>query len=313
MSPYIHFTEEQKEQAASVDLEEFLRRKGERLITSGRDKRLSSDHSVTIRGNEWFDHAICQGGHAISFVQKFYGMNYQDAMLTLLNDEMGMAFPLVKDRMQEQPKPFSLPEANKDMRRVFAYLVKQRQIDRDIVAHFARANTLYEDAKYHNAVFVGVDESGTPRHAHKRSTNSFGQAFRINIEGSDPRYSFHHKGNDGSLYVFEAPIDMLSYMTLFPNDWQAHSYVSCCGTSAQPVIEMLRQTPDIETVYLCLDNDAAGHAASQRITEQLLQNGITSVRLSPNQKDWNDELVSQINTESEVDQKCQTFGLGLSL
>ena len=71
MSPYIHFTEEQKEQAASVDLEEFLRRKGERLITSGRDKRLSSDHSVTIRGNEWFDHAICQGGHAISFVQKF--------------------------------------------------------------------------------------------------------------------------------------------------------------------------------------------------------------------------------------------------
>ena len=240
-------------------------------------------------------------------------MNYQDAMLTLLNDEMGMAFPLVKDRMPEQPKPFSLPEANKDMRRVFAYLVKQRQIDRDIVAHFARANTLYEDAKYHNAVFVGVDESGTPRHAHKRSTNSFGQAFRINIEGSDPRYSFHHKGNDGSLYVFEAPIDMLSYMTLFPNDWQAHSYVSCCGTSAQPVIEMLRQTPDIETVYLCLDNDAAGHAASQRITEQLLQNGITSVRLSPNQKDWNDELVSQINTESEVDQKCQTFGLGLSL
>ena len=144
MSPYIHFTEAQKERAASVDLEEFLRRKGERLITSGRDKRLSSDHSITIRGNEWFDHAISQGGHAISFVQKFYGMNYQDAMLTLLNDEMGMAFPLVKAREPDQPKPFELPEANKDMRRVFAYLVKQRQIDRDVVAHFAKAKTLYE-------------------------------------------------------------------------------------------------------------------------------------------------------------------------
>lgn len=303
MSPYIHFTEEQKEQAASVDLEEFLRRKGERLITSGRDKRLSSDHSVTIRGNEWFDHAICQGGHAISFVQKFYGMNYQDAMLTLLNDEMGMAFPLVKDRMPEQPKPFSLPEANKDMRRVFAYLVKQRQIDRDIVAHFARANTLYEDAKYHNAVFVGVDESGTPRHAHKRSTNSFGQAFRINIEGSDPRYSFHHKGNDGSLYVFEAPIDMLSFITLHPEDWQSHSYVACCGTSIQPVLKILERVPQLDTVLLCLDNDEAGHKASQRMREQLESNCDVE-RLVPENKDWNDDLTAG---RSEV-KRCQSFG-----
>ena len=50
MSKYIPFTTEQKERAASVDLEEFLRRRGEKLITSGRDKRLASDHSITIRG-----------------------------------------------------------------------------------------------------------------------------------------------------------------------------------------------------------------------------------------------------------------------
>ena len=64
MSKYIPFTTEQKERAASVDLEEFLRRRGEKLITSGRDKRLASDHSITIRGCEWFDHATEQGGRA---------------------------------------------------------------------------------------------------------------------------------------------------------------------------------------------------------------------------------------------------------
>ena len=32
---YIHFTEEQKRQANSVDLAEFLRRVGEKLIRSG--------------------------------------------------------------------------------------------------------------------------------------------------------------------------------------------------------------------------------------------------------------------------------------
>ena len=54
---YIHFTEEQKRLAASVDLVEFLRQRGEKLLPSGHEKRLDSDHSITVRGNEWYDHA----------------------------------------------------------------------------------------------------------------------------------------------------------------------------------------------------------------------------------------------------------------
>ena len=54
MSSYIHFTEEQKQRAAAVNLEEFLRCRGEKLLSSGREKRLASDHSVTVRGNEWY-------------------------------------------------------------------------------------------------------------------------------------------------------------------------------------------------------------------------------------------------------------------
>ena len=53
MAKYIHFTEEQKLQAVSVDLERFLQTRGEKLISSGREKRLASDHSFTVRGNEW--------------------------------------------------------------------------------------------------------------------------------------------------------------------------------------------------------------------------------------------------------------------
>ena len=72
--PYIPFTEEQKLRANNVNLVEFLRRQGEKLIPSGRDKRLSSDHSITVRGNEWYDHESKEGGHAISFVQMYYGL-----------------------------------------------------------------------------------------------------------------------------------------------------------------------------------------------------------------------------------------------
>ena len=84
MSTYIHFTEEQKQRAASVDLEEFLRCRGEKLLASGREKRLARDHSVTIRGNEWYDHAEERGGHAVSFVQRFYHLSYPEAVTMLL-------------------------------------------------------------------------------------------------------------------------------------------------------------------------------------------------------------------------------------
>lgn len=303
MSTYIHFTEEQKERAATVDLEYFLRQRGEKLLSSGRDKRLASDHSVTIRGCQWFDHDSRQGGNAISFVRFFYHRTYPEAV-TMLLDEM---YPCAPKATEAPPKPFTLPPVNSHMRRVYAYLVKHRNISRDVVAHFARKKLLYEDAKYHNAVFVGTDETAVPRHAHKRSTNSSGKAFRLNVEGCDPRYTFHHMGTDGSLYVFEAPIDMLSYITLHPVDWQRHSYVACCGTSIQPVEKMLERMPQLDTVLLCLDNDEAGHAASQRMKTQLEEN-YTVERLTPEHKDWNDDLTAQTHSRNEVMPLCQTFG-----
>ena len=307
MSTYIHFTEEQKQRAAAVDLEEFLRFRGEKLIPSGREKRLAKDHSVTVRGNEWYDHAEERGGHAVSFVQRFYNLSYPEAVTMLLGGEVGTIYPSAVERVEEPPKPFVLPPIHADMRRVYAYLVKHRNIDRSVVAHFAREKLLYEDAKYHNAVFVGTDEEGIPRHAHKRSTNSYGKAFRLNVEGCDPRYSFHHIGTDGSLYVFEAPIDILSYITLHPQEWQRHSYVACCGTSIQPVMKMLERMPQIRTVLLCLDNDEAGRLANQRMKAQLEAN-YTVERLVPENKDWNDDLTTVREQECEVNTSCQSFG-----
>jgi hypothetical protein len=155
------------------------------------------------------------------------------------------------------------------MRRVYAYLMKQRCIDADIISHFARAKTLYEDAQHHNAVFVGCDESGVPRHAHKRSTLTIGTPYRGNVASSDPKYSFHHIGGSNRLYVFEAPVDMLSFLTMHPNNWQRHSHVALCGVSPQAMFWMMEQNIEIQEVALCLDNDAAGIAASKRIAERL--------------------------------------------
>lgn len=291
MKEYIPFTDEQKRRANAVDLEEFLLCRGEKLLPSGREKRLASDRSITIRGSEWFDHEIRQGGRAIDFVRMHDGCSFQGAVTKLLNGEQGQMFQQAEVRKVEPPKTFVLPPAHHSMRRVYAYLIQQRHIDRDIITHFARAGTPYEDAEYHNAVFVGTDEHGVSRHAQKRSTNSRGKSFKCNVAGSDARYSFHHLGTDGELFAFEAPVDMLSYITLHPEDWQRHSYVACCGTSYEPVRWMLTQVEAPQMVSLCLDHDRAGQRASERMAEQIASEfGISTRRLLPERKDWNEDL-----------------------
>ncbi len=77
------------------------------------------------------------------------------------------------------------------------------------------------------------------------------------------------------------------------DDWQAQNYVACCGTTFAPVEQMLRTYPQIRQVYLCLDNDEAGHNASERMEGYLRAEGISAMRLVPVQKDWNEDLMAQ--------------------
>ena len=136
-----------------------------------------------------------------------------------------------------------------------------------------------------------MKEDGAARHAHKRGLYSFGEGFKRNVAGCDSRYSFHCCGTSGQLYAFEAPIDLLSFITLHPDGWQKHSYVALCGVSENALLWMLEQNPFLRQITLCLDNDKAGIEASQRITESLREKGYSQADiLLPSQKDWNMEL-----------------------
>lgn len=301
------------ERANQIDLEELLRRNGEHLLPSGREKRLENDHSVTVRGNQWFDHAAEQGGYALSFVRRHYGLSFSEGMRLLLGEDGQRPLPVAEAKPKPEPKPFALPESAGTMRRAYGYLLGCRKINREVLTAFVRATLIYEDVPYHNAVFVGYDEHGVPRHAHKRSTNSEGKAFRINVEGCDPAYSFHWVGKSEKLYVFEAPIDLLSCISLHPEGWREHSYVSLCGVAEHAMVRQLEVQPSIREVYLCLDNDKAGHSAAERLTARLDELGGYSVqRLCPQLKDWNDDLKEEIK-QQETFEREQEGGMSLAL
>lgn len=298
---YIPFSDEQKELANSVDLEQFLCMRGEKLERIGREHKLiyydgSGKHdSITLRGSTWFDHKNQVGGGAIKFMQEFYDMDFQTAVQELLGQTVTpLSHSPTKATPKEEKKEFRLPEANSNMHRVYAYLIKQRFISHDIISHFAKQHTLYEDKEHHNAVFVGTDGNGVPRQAHKRSTNSYGSTFRITCEGSDTKYSFSHFGESEKLFVFEAPIDMMSFLTLYPQNWQKHSYVAMNGVYENAVLTALKNHSNLNEIVLCVDNDEGGIEAVDRLRDNLNENGYTDVkRLAPKFKDWNECLKAQ--------------------
>ena len=297
--PYIPYSDEQKLLANSVDLPTFLRMRGETLVPVGREFKLiyhdgyGKHDSITISGSRWFDHKNQIGGGPIRFMQEHYGMNFQAAMQTLLGYS---ALPVVHKDKQVMPKEkkFKLPEANDNMHRVYAYLIKQRFISPKVITCFAKQKLLYEDKEQHNAVFVGVDVNGVPRQAHKRSTTTFGNSFRQTIEGSDTRYSFAHFGTNNTLFIFEAPIDMLSYITLFPNQWEDSSYISMNGVYESAVMTALEEHSNIDKIYICTDNDEGGIDAADRLMDILMKCGYENLtRFSPKNKDWNEDLKEQ--------------------
>jgi len=298
MGIYIHFTEEQKDRANSVDLVDFLQKRREKLLPSGRDKRLASDRSITVRGNEWYDHSLEYGGYSIEFVQQFYHCSYPEAVTMLLGGEQSEVYMPAEKKPEEPKKPFAPPAAHSDMRSIYGYLLKARLLDRAVINAFVKKKLIYESCEkskddrkeYHNAIFVGLDEYGIPRHAHKKGVYTKGAGFKGNVEGSNPDYSFHYIGTDNSLYVFEAPIDLLSYITLHPQDWEKHSYVALCGLSEYAMTKLLELHPNINRVVFCLDHDAEGIEASEKYHDLLTGRGILCERELSAQKDWNEDL-----------------------
>ena len=174
------------------------------------------------------------------------------------------------------------------MSRVYAYLIRRRKIDKDVLDAFVRKEMIYESADYHNAVFVGFDTDGVPRHAHKRGTGSQ-SSYKGNIGGSLPEYSFHWHGVSENLYLFEAPIDMLSFISMHKENWRDHSYAAACGVSDQVMWQMMKDNPHIEKVYLCLDNDVPGQEAAERLSQKLMTHGVSHEILIPTRKDWNED------------------------
>lgn len=277
------YTQAQIDKANAVDLEKFLRAQGETLVRSGKEYRWKAHDSLTVCGNKWFRHSQSRGGFPVDFVMEFYGKSFPEAV-QMLTGEPDEAQP----EADPAPSPaFRLPLRNVTNANILNYLTQERKLSPSLVNFFIAAGDIYEDSSHHNVVFVGRDADGHPRYASSRGIQ---EKFRQDAAGAEKAFGFAHRGTDKQLLVFEAPIDLLSFIELFPKNWQQHNYLSLGGVSGKALRQFLSERPDVERVFLCLDADKAGEDACKRLAG-LLPDTVSVTRIQPCMKDWNDVLV----------------------
>ena len=296
----MQYTEEQIARANQTDLVYFLNEQGEQLVKSGREYRWKKHDSVTVSGNRWYRHSQNKGGYPVDFVMEFYHATFPEAVKMLI-DEEGEG----RQKSCLAPSPdFRLSEKSETNETVIKYLTEIRRLEKDLVEEWIAGGNIYEEKKHHNVVFVGRDADGIPRYAHCGGTG--GIKYRGDVAGSDKSYGFCHRGEDNQLFVFEAAIDLLSFIQLFPKDWKKRSYLSLGGVSSVALMTFLSERPQITSVFLCLDNDHAGNEACEKLAGEI-PDGYRVIRLKPARKDWNEILCDENADRKKVIQETVTM------
>ncbi len=311
---FIKFTEEEKQRANEVSLIDYLHSRGEKIKHVGSSYFVESLNGVSISGNKWYSHYQKKGGFAVGFLKEFYDLDYVSAVVELLGEEnieslrglnntnyLENKFKQVPKELEQKnkkidfedvKKDFVLPDKARNNDRLYDYLCSKRFIDKEIVDLFVRNGSLFQSLEKNNVVFVGFDESKRPRAGCvKGSYISEKGTFTQTLPSSNNDYCFTYKTDSDVVCVFEAPIDMLSFMTLLKGEALDYNHLALDGVSEKALLKFLEQNDNVTEIRLCLDNDAGGFEAFERISDILKERGYKNIKkMLPFTKDWNEEL-----------------------
>lgn len=292
-------TKEQVAAARRMTAIEFLRRyRADDLVRSSArgEYELRSHDSFKINGESslwhWKSRGI-GGKSALDYLIHVEGCSFVEAVQLLCDEQPGFVPQRHEDVERKRP-PFALPEKSPTTTRVEAYL-RCRGISQAVIDHCLQAGILYESLPYHNCVFVGRDETGTPRYAALRGTCTYGRQFKAESAGSDKRYGFciDPTTESKTVAVFEAAIDAMAEMTLAGDAaGTGDKYRLSLGGIYAPeessdihppaaLEEFLAQHPQVKHVEFCLDNDPPGRAAAAALASLYGKKYQVAVRLPP--------------------------------
>ena len=286
------FTDEELAIAKSVDLCAVAESLGYTVKRIGKYHTLKEMDSIRIynrshwyRWSRQFDKGN-NGGSQIDFLRVFCGMSVKEAVFWLLDFagyrriENPVKQPLVhqvSQKQAEERKPFVLPEPAGDNSYLISYLNQERGISRAVIDLFLKEGLIYESRHYHNVVF----------------------------KGNDKNYGFNVVNvNSTELVVFEAAIDLMSYVDIF-TDYESNKLALGMLADA-PLETFLREHPQITSIRFCLDGDEPGRKAAAELMRKYYELGYEVEDCPPpaGYKDYNEWLVAAKLNLNQMNQRA---------
>lgn len=301
-------------EANKVNMIDLLKKLNEPIVKKGKRYKWPTHYSIEFKNNMWYQHSKNRGGLPLDFLDIFFNMNKASA-LKFISEHFDTKY--LKSTNTYSPS-LQVPHAADSNVDVIFYLNYFRNIDESLIRTFINNNLIYQEHKYNNVLFVGKSRSGEIKHIHRRSTHNSDLVINNNLRGSSSEYSFNLIGKSRKLFVFESPIDLMSYLELNPDEWSIHSYVALCGLSSTSVHRILKDYHYINKVILCLDNDSAGIDATLTISKELSNKNIIVKQHFPTFKDFNEDLKFSkglpakegfIEPASKLYEKCLSIAL----
>ncbi|MCI8698212.1 MAG: topoisomerase [Oscillospiraceae bacterium] len=287
------------ETVKNTDLPDLLEHLGYHLKRTGRYYTTTEMDSLMIKDRRtWKRYSSGKGGDAITFLQEFENMGFREAVNYLL-DFNGRTVPAISRPRpppeKEQCPEFTLPPANSDNRRVFAYL-RKRGIAPQVIRAFLNAGLLYvvgaKSAPWETPFGHLPLRSLAPPLPTKPEGRLCGGPARAQRSGSRGERRSGEMSESCRLRRGEgygARDDAMSFCTL--NRTVRSNAIALCGLCEGGLNRYLKDHPHLNHVVLCLVNDGPGQEATERLRAEYEGRGLkVSARVPPRGKDWNEYL-----------------------
>ncbi|MGG3641506.1 DUF3991 and TOPRIM domain-containing protein [Bacillus gobiensis] len=319
-------SKEEKDRANNVNLLEYLLSIGEPLKSDGNNFYRHEEHDslvVNSRKNYFSWNSRNISGNAVTYLMNVYNFPFQHAVKKINNDLGDQDLSNFRAPEPTYPSKFNY-DVNEvsSTENVFKYLVHDRKIDPDLVQAFIRADLIKEDS-YKNVVFKWK-ENGELNGANLQGTREIPEEKRVHAdrpyfkkvlpttkEATNSGFNIT-RGYPDKLYFFEAPIDLLSYLSLNRTKLTNCRLISMDGLKQHTIIHTLQKTMkelemngrDLESITLCVDNDNAGKEFIAKLQNYEIQrkdgrsisinSDIPELPKGQTKWDWNNELKSRV-------------------
>lgn len=285
----------------NISIIDFCEKNGIELSGNGNWKSLVEHNScvIDVNNNSFVWNSKQKSGDIINFVEEYYNVDFKEAA-QILGAKKDAPY-LTKTYQDEVTIPKELKDISllqndlqeqNNMKHVYAYLNKTRKIDYAIVQEFVDKKLIAEDIN-RNLIFKTFDKEDKEKliALSKKGTSVKPYQF-ISPHSENVGFRFATSDTVKTLYVYEAPIDLMSHYEMNKEKLIKDNalLVAMTGLKSNAVLNNIKEYQP-EKVVFCVDNDDAGKNFIEKMKNILPENLRETIEISiPENKDWNEDI-----------------------